>query len=337
MSSAPSHQVIDYLTGPGIGRGLTSEEARWKYYDEDFNAGRERGFAWLKDGRVRGFIGCIPATRATPVGDKEMIWTCDWSVENPQSAPGIGILLLSKVHKSTEFTGGVGGSADTHATVPRMSTRSVRDIGAIFRRPVRLGALLEHAEKKIRFLPKLSGTGLGRLPLPAAGRRSGLPLNASTQGMAVAELAPLFDRPADPICRVRYDARHLSWLGRYPGADFRSFYLADGDRAAGALLWHVPRQPGRLRFAVRHSPGAADLLDAIIADLLGEMRSTQATMVSTMVSSHDADALTALRRHRFFEASGRLPLYIPHLEGPAGCAEGFADMSYLDTDLAFLP
>ena len=78
-----SKGVTEYLVGGGLGRGLTAEEVRWKYFDQNFNMGRHRGFAWLKEGRVRGFIGCIPATRTTPVGDREMIWTCDWSVEDP--------------------------------------------------------------------------------------------------------------------------------------------------------------------------------------------------------------------------------------------------------------
>jgi hypothetical protein len=337
LGSAPPQQVIDYLVGEGIGRGLTAEEVRWKYFDEEFNDGRNRGFAWLNKGRVRGFIGCIPATRATPVGDREMIWTCDWSVEDPQTSPGIGILLLSQVHKSTEFTGGVGGSADTHAFVPRMTTRSVREVAVSLRRPLRLGVLLEKAERKLSFLPKISGTGLGRLSLPARKGPADAPAAVSKQGVAVNELAPLFDQPADGTCRVRYDARHLAWLGRYPGAEFNSVYLRDGERAAGALLWQMPREPNSWRFAIRQTPGAAELLDAVIAQVIHDLRQTPASKISTMVSSHDTNALRLLKRHGLIEVGDRLPLYIPELDGPAGCPEGFADMSYLDTDHAFIP
>jgi hypothetical protein len=336
IGSAPAEQVIDYLVGEGVGRGLTPEEARWKYFDEEFNQGRNRGFAWLSKGRVRGFIGCIPAVRATPVGDREMIWTCDWSVEDPEGSPGIGILLLSKVHKSTEFTGGVGGSADTHSLVPRMTTRSVRNAAVTLRRPLRLGALLERAEKKFSILPQLSKTRLGNLSLPARKSPAGVPRPMSTHGVAVESLSPLFDRPAREICRVRYDARHLGWLGRYPGAEFRSIHVVDGSDAAGALLWRMPREPSGWRFAIRHTAGATGLLDAVAAQLVEELRQTPATIVSALLSSHDAEFLRVLRRHGFIEAGGRLPLYIPELDGPAGCSKGFADMSYLDTDLAFI-
>ena len=337
IGSVSAEQVIDYLISDGIGRGLNPDEAHWKYFDQTFNDGRNRGFAWLSQGRVRGFIGCIPAVRATPAGDREMIWTCDWSVEDQAGNPGIGILLLSKVHKSTQFTGGVGGSADTHAFVPRMKTRSVRDVAVTLRRPLRLGALLEKAERKLSFLPQLSRSRLAHLPLPARKSPAGVPRPLSTHGVAIEELAPLFDRPADEICRVRYDARHLAWLGRYPGAEFRSIHLADGGETAGALLWRMPREPSGWRFAVRHTAGATRLLGAVIAQLVEELRQTPATIVSTLISAHDSEARHLLRRHGFIETGGRLPLYIPELDGPAGCSEGFADMSYLDTDLAFYP
>lgn len=337
LSTTDPEQVVDYLTNAGIGRGLTAEEVRWKYFDAAFNDGRERGFAWMKDGRVRAFIGCIPATRSTIVGDGEMIWTCDWSTEEPSKNPGIGVLLLSKVHKSTEFTAGVGGTADTHATVPRMRTRSVHDVAVTLRRPLRSAPLLKHIEKRLPFLPKLSGTGLGRIPIPVPKRPPGLPHSVITPGVAVAQLAPLFDQPACGIARVRYDSRHLAWLGRYPGAEFRSLHLVDGPRAAGALLWSVPREPGQWRFALRHTPGSENLLDAVIADLANLLLTMEATTVSTMVSSLDHAVLASLKRSRFMEVGARAPLYITDLEGPAGCAEGFADISYLDTDLAFIP
>jgi hypothetical protein len=46
--------------------------------------------------------------------------------------------------------------------------------------------------------------------------------------------------------------------------------------------------------------------------------------------------LDCLKKRRFVEVGSRLPLYIPEIEGPAGCAEGFVDMSYLDVDLPFI-
>jgi hypothetical protein len=191
-------------------------------------------------------------------------------------------------------------------------------------------------EKKLPLMPKLSGSGLGRLKLPMSKRRAGLSGSTVFNGIALTKLAPLFDQPAGRLARVRYDARHLAWLGRHPGSEFRSFYLTAGEQSAGALLWSVPREPGWWRFAVRHSPGAEGLLDPVIMDLIGALRAKSAAMASTMVSSHDEALLSVLKRRRFFEVGKRLPLYIPEIEGPFGCAEGFVDMSYLDTDLAFI-
>lgn len=335
MSAAPQDQIEEYLMGSGVGRDLRRDEVRWKYYDAEYNRGRERGFAWLSKGRVRGFIGWFPATLSTPAGDREMVWTCDWSVEESERNPGIGILLLSKVQKTYGFVGGVGGSGDTVSIVPRMRTRTVAGNAVPLRRPLRFRPLLEQVERKLRFGPRLSGTRLGAFPLPRRRRPGRLPGTRIQSGVDAAALAPLFDRPADGVCRIRYDAGHLAWLGRCPLAEFETFYLQQGSAAAGALLWRLHEQADRWRLVLRSTRDGETVLEAVIADVAERLSRTSANLVSTIVSSHDGTALTLLKRHGFIEAE-RWPLYIPELEGEGGCPEGFADMSYLDTDLAFL-
>jgi hypothetical protein len=78
------------------------------------------------------------------------------------------------------------------------------------------------------------------------------------------------------------------------------------------------------------------LLDPLITDLVGALRAKSASMISTMSSSHDEAMHKCLKDRRFVEVGSRLPLYIPEIDGHGGCAEGFADMSYLDVDLAFI-
>ena len=58
LSEVPRARVEDYLYASTrqfrrLGRDRGGAVIGWKYYDEAFNRGRNRGFAWVKDGRVR--------------------------------------------------------------------------------------------------------------------------------------------------------------------------------------------------------------------------------------------------------------------------------------------
>ncbi|MCW3797595.1 hypothetical protein OMW55_07235 [Sphingomonas sp. BN140010] len=337
MSTVPQELVEDYLTKPGIGRGFSPDELRWKYYDSEFNNGRERGFAWLKQGRVQGFIGVIPVTVATgDAGDRDLVWTCDWAVEDPANSPGIGILLLSKVHKNYDFVGGVGGTEYTRSIVPRMRTRTIPDAAVALRRPLRLKPLLERIERAASFAPKLSRTRLGQLTLPL--RKTADPEVPVTMSTGVsAPVAALFDRPEAGVAVVRYDARHLAWIGRCPSLDVRSCHVGSGSAAAGALLWRRHDNPDKWRLSVRSTAEGKHLLEPLLADILARLRNQEAaTVLATVVSGNDVPTLELLKRGGFITGEAH-DLYITLLEGPGACEQGFAEMSYLDTDLGLVP
>ncbi len=325
-----SHVEPALLHGFLQARGFARAYVDWKYFDTDFSAGRERGWVWYKDGAVRGFIGMIPVTLATPGGDREMVWTCDWFVEDHAGNPGIGIKLLRRVQDSHDFTCGVGGSEDTHAILPRMNTCTVRDTAVFLHRPLRLMPLLEKVEQRFGFLPKLSRTPLGQLRLS---RGSGGSVRFS-DGVAAA-IGPLFDRAAERECRVRYDLRHLAWIARCPGMRVLSATIGNLDAPeAGALIWCQEHDPRYWRIALRcvsgRGPALTHLADGIAARLAAE----GGALVTTIISHLDTEALKVLKRSRFLEGSQRWPMYIPLKTEPGSCQQGFADMSYLDTDLA---
>jgi hypothetical protein len=336
LSAVPPDLVIDYLSQPGIGRGYSRDEARWKYYDHEFNAGRERGFASLKDGRVRGFIGMIPVTVSTPdAGDRPLVWTCDWSVADQLANPGIGVLLLTAVHRGYDFVGGVGGTEDTRSIVPRMNTRTVADATVVLRRPLRLRPLLERVEKAVPFAPRLSSTALAGIPVPVRRRRAGSAASV-TSGVS-ASVAALFDAPSDGACSVRYDARHLAWLGRSPVMHVQSAHLTLDGMEAGAVFWRRQVHPTRWRLALRAGPGGEALLEPLLAEILSHLRDREgASLLSVAVSGNDAALLATLKRHAFVTGE-RHDLYITRLEGPGSCGHGFSPMSYLDTDLGLVP
>ena len=329
LSDVPRDEVAAYLQA----RGLSAAVIAWKYYDEGFNRGRNRAFVWRSKERVKGFIGLIPCTLSTPAGDREMVWTCDWSLADPQRSPGMGILMLKKVHAEYGFVGGVGGTDDTHASVPRMNTRSIESTAITMHRPLRVGALLERAERRLRWLPRLSGGFVGALRLP---RPRGGGVAVEVVSGVDAGLAALFDAPRPGPCRPRYDHAYLDWqVGRRPGVRSMSLIARKGGApVAGALLWACGHQPKHWRAAFRSVPGAGNALRAVVAMAAERAAGEGGILLSAMLSHLDGETLAALRAARFLEGSERQPLYITWEDGTA--EEGFADLSYLDTDLARL-
>jgi hypothetical protein len=336
LESVEPELLEAFLTAPGIGRGYSAAEVRWKYLDEEFSQGRERGYASVKDGRVRGFVGMIPVKVSMPdSGDRDLIWTCDWAVDEPEKNPGIGILLLTKVHRTYGLVAGVGGTDFTRAIVPRMNTHIVPNATTVLRRPLRLRPLLERAEKAVSRLPNLSGTALSRLAVPL--RRQPTGANPTFAEGVSAAVAALFDQPAQGRATVRYDLRHLAWLARSPSMEVRSCHLGRDDFAAGAILWRRQHHPTRWRLVLRAGPEGELLLEPLLASLLRHMRDDlDASLASVAVSSEDRALLTLLKRHGFLSGE-RHDLYINKGEGFSGCEDGFAPMTYLDTDLGIVP
>jgi hypothetical protein len=326
LSAVPRDSVRAYLRG----RGLSDERIAWKYYDEAFNRGRERGYVSCRDGRVQGFIGTIPCTVATAAGERPMVWTCDWSVEDPRRSPGIGILLLKHVYKCHEHAAAVGGSDDTRAALPRL-VPTFEDAAAFLHLPLRSGALIEKLEQRIAWLPRLSRTPLGALPLPR--RRQSKGAAAVFREGVAAEMGELLSQPPpDGSCAPLYGADYLDWqVGRCPGLAAFSCIVGSGAETAGALVW-TGGDARHWRMALAARPGAAAQLDPLLRAVAERVAGQSGILLSTIVAGRDAETLGALRRMRFLEGSQRWPLY---LSFPAiACDGGFSRLSYLDTDLA---
>lgn len=327
LSQVPCDPVVDFLA-----QHVPRERIKWKYFDTAFNRGRERGFVWYSKGRVKGFIGVIPCTLSTMEGDRGMVWTCDWSIDEPKKNPGLGILLLKKVQASYALVGGVGGSEDTHATAPRIVTRTVPDAAAFLHLPLRLSGVLEKIENRISRLPKLSGTPLGAIRIPR--RRRGDAAEATVENGISPAVAQLFDQPARGACRPRYDKAYLDWqVGRCPGIRSLSFYAGGpGPPRAGAIAWCRSADLRSWRAVFRYTLGGESELDAVVAAVATEVSRAGGALLSTIVSHLDHEEMALLRRNGFIEGSQRWPLYLSG--DTTACETGFAGLSYLDTDLA---
>jgi hypothetical protein len=328
LSDVPKERVIEFL----VDRGIPRERALWKYYDDRFNRGRNRGFAWFKDEDVKGFIGIIPCVLSTPSGDVPMVWTCDWFLRDPRATPGMGILLLRKVHAAHAVIGAVGGTADTAAALPNMDTRTVENAAVVLHRPLKLSGILEKVESRLPRLPRLSGSALGSIRLPHAKPRVPVTIEDGVSPL----LEPLFEQPQPGGWRVRYDHDYVDWqVGRCPGLRSRSIVAMAGETpVAGAVLWSLDSAPRNWRAVIRALPGHEAMLRAVISAALDEAARAGGALLSTIVSHLDGGVLASLRRQGFV-AGERQPLYVtPEQSAPE---QGFADLSYLDTDLASLP
>lgn len=335
LSEVPRARVEDYLYASTryfreLGRGRGSAAIGWKYYDEAFNRGRNRGFAWVKDGRVRGFIGIVPALRARGGEIAPLNWTCDWGLEDPNATPGMGILLLRRAVAGAEATATMGGNANTRTLVPRLAVRSFDGAGLYFWRPLRTAALLHLAASRARVLGRLAPTALGKVPLPWLVRSARRRVRV-TDGVA-AGFDALFDAQRPAAWTARYDVPHLRWaLERCPGIVSGSCYV-EGDRGpvAGAVFWRAEASRVRhVRFALWTMPGAEDAARDVVGEVVRRARACGGAILSTLVGRWDTAELTVVRRAGLFPRRGPLPLY---LFSPIG--DSLGGLSYLATDLA---
>jgi hypothetical protein len=345
LSEVPRARVEDYLrASTGYFRARDSAAIGWKYYDAAFNRGRERGFAWVKDGRVRGFIGIVPGLVARGSEVAALHWTCDWGLEDPKATPGMGILLLRRVIATGEHTVTMGGNANTRTLVPRLAARSFEGAGLHLWRPLRTAALLHLAASRAPVLGRLAPTLLGKLPLPWRARRASRDVRVRVTGGVAASLDALFEAQRPAAWTARYDVPHLQWaLERCPGIVSASCYV-EGDRGpvAGAVLWYAQAPAVRhVRFALWAMPGVDDAAAQVVGEVIRCARSHGGALISALVGRWDTAELAVLRRAGFFPRAGPLPLYVFAPAGAdvdgrldAGLGVGLGGLNYLATDLA---
>jgi hypothetical protein len=169
LSSIPQDALIEYL-----GReGNSPEIVQWKYFGARLNRGGERGYAWVKDGKMGGFLGLIPFKVAINGRVADAAWTCDWSVQD-QSGRGTGILLLRQAQEKYEFLTQLGGNDATQRIVSRLAAKTVNDAGIMFFVPLRLGAVLRVARRRLYDWPVDTVGMLNQVPirLPRRAARS---------------------------------------------------------------------------------------------------------------------------------------------------------------------
>ena len=331
LSALDPDSLIEYL-----GReGHAAEAVRWKYFDSRFNRNRERGYAWVKDGKIGGFLGLVPFLVAAPNRVIDAAWTCDWSVQDP-TARGIGILLIRQAQEKYEFLTQLGGNDATQRIISRLSSKTVNDAGIVFHLPLRVGAMLRVARRKV---PKLPVDALGfvnRIPVRWPPRPAAAAPVIVEPGVSQI-LSQLLEPAHHGDIYSRYDFEYLRWqVGDCPFLDSETCYIADGATPrAAALVWREKASTDFWRFAVWSRGDAEKELEILVASVIRRVYQANGFLLSFVVSRLDQSLIALLRRNNFVAAPRRRPLHIIASKKTGEPVPELWPLSYLDTDYAY--
>lgn len=309
LSETPPAEVCDYL----LTQGMSREVIAWKYFDADFNRGRNRGWVWMADGEVHGFLGQIPFQIGRGDLRYDAHWFTDWSVDETQRNTMSGLRLLSHAIASCAQPMSVGGNDTSTPILERIAEHTDLTATSEYRRVLRFAPLTRGIGRRLPWLNFLQAGWLGRMPVTRLRVTGGSPM---THGVAPEIAALLQEAPAQHWAAC-YDLEFLRWqIGRCPG--LRSLTIMDQkhDPQMAVVAW--TQEPGSLWRMVfwQREPSNFAVAERVLVDSLAHLLRLGAAEVSCMISRWDSDAAAALSGAGFRDAGFQRPLYF--FDGPEG-------------------
>jgi hypothetical protein len=312
--------------------GMPAAVVEWRYFDERFNRGRNRGYVWHRDGRVEGAIGLVPCTLARGGQSWPMDWSCDWGLARPDKMPGFGVRLLNEAIANCEHLITVGGNENTRKLLPRIAAHTVLDAGVQVALPLRVGAV------------RTALTRTRRLPIPAW--FDSLPMKwlsrppSGTQVRTEAGVArcitPLLALSRDGQWHPRYDYEYVDWqVGRSPVLSVWTAYApADREPDAAVVFWRLKDSSHAWRLATWWRAGATDLLKSALKESIWQIYQQGAHWTAALASHNDVELIAILGSLGFYRRRATKPLFI--CLGPRSQpVTDLAGLSFLDTDFAY--
>ncbi len=295
--------------------GVPADWFDWKYCNAEFNRGRERGFAWVRDGKVCGFLGLIPLTLEEPPAAREAAWICDWSLADPLRSPGIGVRLLERARSAYGLLLGVGGTGDARAVLERFASHTLVGALRIERRLLRTGARRNGAREL--------GHRLSEFLTPTRG----VVFERGVSPRLAALLDPKREDGGDPLC----DLASTQWqLGGCPAVEvWTAAWPAVGPPAAACLAW---REPGGCSFRLALWGDGSRAIDRTLVGAVRALRAHGAHKLAAGVARGDHVSREVLAA-RGFRLSEERPLYVCAAPGVPLPSEP-RRLSFLATDLA---
>jgi hypothetical protein len=331
LSSIPPDALIEYL-----GReGNSSEIVRWKYFDARFNRNLERGYAWVKDGKVGGFLGLIPFQVALNGRVADAAWTCDWSVQD-QSGRGTGILLMRQAQERYEFLTQLGGNEATQRIISRLAAKTVSDAGLMLYVPLRLGAVLRVARRRLRDLPVDAVALLNQVPIRLPPSPAGSPAVLVEPGVSEV-LSSVLEPDRHGELYSRYDFNYVRWqIADCPTLASETCYIqgSSAPRAA-ALLWRHRTAPGFWSMSFWSREGAEREAEALLSYVIRRVYEHKGFLLSLVVSHLETPWIDLLQSKGFRAAPTLRPLHIIASRKTSEPVPELWPLSFLDTDFAY--
>jgi hypothetical protein len=331
LSALSPDLLVEYL-----GReGNSAEAVRWKYFDSRFNRDRERGYAWVKDGKIGGFLGLIPFQVASQNRVIDAAWTCDWSVQDP-SARGVGILLIRQAQNKYEYLTQLGGNEATQRIISRLSSKTVNDAGIVFHLPLRVGAMLRVARRRMPRFPVDALNVLNRVPLR-------FPRWPTSHDSVVFEsgVSSVLNSFLEPAIHgeiySRYDLEYFRWqIADCPFLLSETCYTAqDSVPSAAVLIWREKTSTDFWRMALWSRAGAGKEVETLLSSAIRRIYDRKGFVVSIVVSRLESALIGLLRKKKFLAAPRRRPLHIIDSRKMGEPVPELWPLSFLDTDYAY--
>jgi hypothetical protein len=331
LSSIEPAELIEYL-----GREGNSEEiVLWKYFDPRFNRNRERGYAWVRDGKIGGFLGLIPFQVAIGGRVAEAAWTCDWSVQD-QTGRGTGILLIRQAQEKYEFLTQLGGNDATQRIISRLSSITVNDAGIEFHLPLRAGAVLRLVRRRLPQVPADAIGFLNSLPLRWPRRAPSADSVTFEPGVSTVLSSVLEPDQRGDIYSL-YDLEYIHWqIAACPLLTSETCYFANGSGPrAAALIWRQNTSTESWRVALWSRKGAEREADVVLSRVIRHVYERNGFLLSTVVSRLDTSTIDLLKSKNFLPYSQRRPLHIISRNRTGEPVPELWPLSFLDTDYAY--
>ena len=327
LEEVDAKAVSDYLSD----YGLEAAVIRWKYFDDEFNQGRNRGYVALKENRPVGFIGLIPFTASDRGRLIETAWTCDWSVAGDESNRTLGVAVLQKALRAFPSVFHVGGNHLTRRVFDRLANTVNADGVLDYVLPLRLSAVIHKAARRVRFLKHLNRTPVARLPVRRVGRVRADDGVEVTAGLDERFVEVTSRRPGAPTFFPVYDSSYIDWqIGRCPVLDSYSFV---GRGGAAALAWHLARNGREWRFAISASSSEADDRRAVLGSVIRFAYANGADTLRATAAKSDSET-RALLSEAAFLLNGYRPFYAFHAAQDRHAYDEPWGLSFLDCDEA---
>lgn len=314
-------------------RGIDSRITRWKYFDTEFNSGRNRGYVALSGNRPVGFIGLIPFRVAIGSAQIETAWTCDWHIDEEHRSSMLGILLLKKAIASYPSVFHVGGNDNTRKVFERLASHADATGMSDFRCYLRLGAPLRILSARFQWARQLPVGWLARIPLALRKHKKSNPDARFQQGLTDGFLSIFARQQYETDHHAVYDEDYIRWqIGRCPELTCFTYV---SDRGTAAVAWYVQQPHSEWRMIISQATANAAELESCIETTQALAYEKGADSMRILTSRHDEQLRNALVKCGFgAKNSHYYYAFHENRDGkPATCMSG---LSFLDVDFVYL-